>query len=54
MPEPFAYRLLVVSASDPVDKETTWLRAQADPVAAAASLVERGFEVSVIRHTVGR
>ena len=54
MPEPFAYRLLVVSASDPVEKETTLLRAQADPVAAAASLVESGIEVTVTRHTVGR
>ncbi len=54
MPEPFVYRLLAVSASDPVDGETTWLRAQADKEAAAASVMERGFEVSVIRHTVGR
>jgi hypothetical protein len=54
MPEPFAYRLLVVSATDPVDQETKWLRAQENPITDADSLAERGIEISVIRHTVGR
>lgn len=54
MAEPFVYRLLVVSASAAVADETAWLREQADPEAAAASLLGRDLEVAVIRHTVER
>ena len=54
MPAPFVYRLLVVSSDGRVSDDIAWLRGREDPAAAAASLVGRGIEVSVIRHTVGR